>query len=222
MSGLTMQELARISNISYQPYSKTRTKFARDINRNLKYEHNLSNKHIAVVRDIRSDTLYVSHRGTKLSNRDLAGTLEDLWADAHIVQGKEKSHSRFKEAEQHYKGLREQFPKSNIIMSSHSLGGSISRHIVGNNSNDKKLEVHAFNPGSSIGHVLDKIKPKKKEKEKNKIHVYHSVTKRLGIPDFISLLGRYGADNLHLVEAQGANPHSLQNFTKYNGDEHNL
>lgn len=219
---LTMQQLAQISNISYQLNAPTRRKFAKDINPNLVYEGKHSNKHIAVIRDRRNNNIYVSHRGTKLSASDLMGSLADLWADTFIVGGKEKTHKRFKEANEHYKKLREEFPDANIIMSSHSLGGAISRHIVGNNPDDDKLSVHAFNPGSSVGHVLDKILPKKRHKKKNNIHVYHGTTNKLNLPDIISVIGNYGEDNVHIIQSEGSNAHSLKNFINYEGEEHNL
>lgn len=212
MSELSMSELAQLANTSYQKWGATRRKYASDVNKNLIYDSGNSTKYIAVVRDRRNNNVYVSHRGTKL-----ADGLDDLHADASIVLGLEKTHSRFKEAQTHYDKLKEKYPDANFIFTSHSLGGTISRNLARENRADN-VQAHIFNPGSAIGAVLDSKKQKKEGPEKSNIHTYHATSKNLGISDPISILsvaGLYGNENIHIIRGSSSNPHSLKNFIDY-------
>lgn len=193
---LTQGQLAKLSDMAYQDYNATRREWLRQTDKNLRLDAGLSNKYMSVVRDIGSNDVFISHRGTKLTD------IDDLSADLSIISGKEKMNKRFLESEKHYEKVREKYGQNaNIILTGHSLGGTVSRHL----SNKYGLEAHIFNPGSAIGHVRDSLKYDE-DAPRGDITVYQVRD------DPISILGRLGHDKLVDVEQTEKSPHSLKNF----------
>ena len=199
MSELTLQELAKLSDASYKEFNATKRGYLKQANKHLRLDASLTNKYITVGRDIRNNNIYISHRGTK------ANDFGDLSADLAILTGTEKTHSRFTEAQKHLDKVRAKYPDANIILASHSLGGTIARNLAYNNEG---IEAHIFNPGSSIGHVQDSKKWKENE-NRSRIVTYH-----VG-GDVVSMLGLHGEEELKIIKQNRSNPHSLSNFINH-------
>lgn len=209
MSELNDRE-KKIAQLADLAYKKTpgRKGMIRDIDLNLKLVPELSNKHIAVARDITNNDYYISHRGTKLDD------FSDLHADLSIITGKESQNRRFKEAEKHLDRVKHHQSQqaghkrskkkggSNLVVTGHSLGAAVGKHLADRNED---IEAHAFNPGSGIGAVRDLKEGKHKSRKNVKTYVTDGW-------DPISHLSRFGDDELVIVKQTEKSAHSLKNF----------
>ena len=190
--------LARISDLSYQKYAATRRKQARDLG--LTYDPELSDKTIAVFTDNKTGKVYISHRGTKLSDEGV----KDLASDALVVLGIEKFDKRHKEAQNNLLKVRDKYKDSEIVLASHSLGGTISRNIALENPD---LQAYIFAPGTSLGHIKDNYEVSKTDRIKS-----YSVS-----GDPLSAFSRHssGEEAVNVKRNPDASSaHSLSNYTQ--------
>jgi hypothetical protein len=203
-TNLNRTQLARLSDISYQKFNTTKRKWARDIDSNLDFNNQLSNKYASVITDNRNNNVYLNFRGTKLDD------LSDLSADLSILTGTEDLHKRFKEANDHFSEVKKKLgDKKNYIITGHSLGGALGASVAKKND----LEAHLFNIGSSVLNVRsNSAKPPEPVKEReNTITHYHTT-------DIISAgaaLDPHSADKTIKVKCKNSvaiNCHSLSNF----------
>jgi len=197
------EQLAKLADTSYQKFNATRRHWLKGIDSSLSYESDISNAHIAVIKDNSSNDIYISHRGTKTND------FSDLSADLAIAVGSENLHKRFKEADTHFEKVKEKYgDDKNYIVVGHSLGGALGRSVAKKHD----LEAHLFNLGSGIGDVRNSLTHKLAPEKKRENDITHYTTGK----DPISLLGTLpgSADKIVKVDVKEgvSNAHSLANF----------
>jgi hypothetical protein len=188
------------SKFSDRAYA-TKRKRAKQLPPGFEYMDDWSDKYNAVYRTSEGKILIAS-RGTELKKGSAGDRLKDLGTDVLVAMGLLGVSTRFRQLDSLVEELEEQVGSENIILTGHSLGGSLV-HAVG-----KKRDVtsFAFNPGSSPGAArreLNWILPESKRKHEQA--VFHVKGDLLGEGDFFG--------PRHIFEQKGSNPHSLDNFS---------
>ena len=118
---------------------------------------NLSDNYSTVFKN--KNDIVISYRGTNPTH------LEDLVADTHIAIGNEKGSIRFQNALSKYNLVKQIMGKnSNVIVTGHSLGGSLAHYVAKNTG----AESHLFNLGSS---PLDFVKNNTFDYNENIYHI---------------------------------------------------
>ena len=103
---------------------------------------NYSNSHHLLYSG--NNQLVISFRGTK--------EFKDIGTDIQLIVGKESESERFNNDLQYYDEIRETWPSKNIILTGHSLGGSIVLYIA---TKRNIYKGYAFNPGVSFSTNLN-------------------------------------------------------------------
>lgn len=148
-------------------------------------------------------------RGTNPTNP------EDLLSDAAVLVGKIQHTRRYREIRRRFLQLQKDFPGYKIDAIGHSLGGSLALALL----EEYPYEVdgiYIYNPGAGFGTTLKGLKNrflsfigKKKYKTiRNKTHIYHTKG------DPISLLSHAIDGHIEVNEADGSNPHSIDNWVQ--------
>ena len=109
---------------------------------NYKYDPELSSQTEKVFYNPNTKETVISNAGTNFGSKKW---YNDLRSDNAILWGLEKQDKRFKNAQSHLNKVTNKYGDNNIIVTGHSLGGSISEQIARNNPN---LNSIAFNRGS--------------------------------------------------------------------------
>jgi len=232
--------LARLAQLSYMP-KKDRAEEVLKLNKQRASNEPEGHRHMYIYRSDLStttravfeadDEFVISFRGTK--------TLDDLGTDIAVAFGLEHLTTRVRQERKQLKTLLDNElveAGKNIVLASHSLGGTINTNIKDYFGNEIIDEVHNFNPGASFKTMLqntaERIRdfvssnrsgdamdedddddfndPEIAERMKNNSENVHTY---LTMFDPISLLARGGA-NVHVYEPlEGStNPHGLAQF----------
>ena len=148
-----MRRFAILSKIAYDYYDKNNDDKA--VNEELKKylpRHDLvpeySDDNSVVITKVKNDgsrDVIISYRGTRPDN------INDLIADGQVLVGLPSERLanvpllRFREAEQKYLKVKENFPDANITLTGHSLGASLGLYVA----KTYDLNAHLFDVGSS-------------------------------------------------------------------------
>lgn len=125
----------------------------------------------------------LSIRGTAPTNP------EDLALDAHILAGSSLTGTtRFKQLEQRLKELVSAFPGARIILTGHSLGGSLARALL--LKHHKLITMaHVYNMGSGLGELVSGLVSK--FKNSNEARIQKAKLRIYQVPgDLISFISR--------------------------------
>lgn len=102
------------------------------------YDTMLSNSNVKVFHNPEKNKLVVGVAGTHSTN--------DVLTDVNLAFGNLKNTDRYKEARNILNRAKEKYSPNDVVISGHSLGGSISQYIAG--KNDK---VYTLDKGATIG-----------------------------------------------------------------------
>lgn len=195
------REYAILSDISYKTTVGLKKKELKKNNlERYKIDPKHTNKNTVTLHDKDSNKTVISFRGTSTSDLE-----HDLTTDLAIATGTENISDRFKRSEKILLNAMEEYGRDNITLVAHSLGGTIALNL----GKKHDLEVHAFNPGSSISSIRRGITGAVLgDDTKNKRVIYKTAD------DPISLFSKFQGDNTTVKEfnVDSINPHSLDNF----------
>ena len=153
----------------------------------LTYVASQSDKENAVYQSQKEKKIVIVFRGS--------ARLKDLKADLGIATGRLHKTSRHDSTEELVKKMKALYPEYKIILTGHSLGGSLAISMSGRHD----LPAVVFNAGHTIG----------KDNKESDITYY---TKE---GDPVSMLGANSYKNVKMIEGSHKNPikdHSLNNF----------
>lgn len=121
---------------------------------------------------------------------NVAGThnIKDIGTDFMLAAGRLKKTKRYKEAEDTLKNARQKYQGSQVVVTGHSLGGTIGSYLTSKSKGD---EFYGYNSGYTIG--------QKSRSYNGKQHHYRTEG------DIVSLAGK-GAKNMTTLN----NPHKFK------------
>lgn len=114
----------------------------KDVDASWMYHESHSDEYTGVWSNDTTNQVIMANRGTRVDD------IGDLTADLHIVAGVPELAGRFKNAESHFESVKEHFKDHSIILTGHSLGGTINNHLKSEYGDDI-AGVHNFNPGGT-------------------------------------------------------------------------
>lgn len=110
--------------------------------------------------------------------------------------------------------IKEDYPKAEIHLTGHSLGGSLTKHLLYKNRKDKNIRGYGYN---AIPHV--DFEDKQNVKTDRRYIPYRAVSENMG--DFASVTSDKKYKNVVNVKGKAINPfslHSMDNFLKEKDD----
>ena len=154
---------AILSKASYDYYKYGYAKANEELQRYLPNHHiidELSDQNATVIQ--KRDHITISYRGTDPQNPS------DIGADIQIVAGNNYSdnisaYGRFREADDKYQSVKNQYPDARVTLTGHSLGASLGIH-TGRNYD---LEGVFYNPGSSPFSAPTELREAMKTRQNN-------------------------------------------------------
>ncbi len=176
--------MARLADVSYKSGSE-RDRAIRDLHlQNTMY----SNDENAVLLNPQDGKIYVSIRGTD--------TWGDVGTDSLLAIGKQDLTARYARENALIQTLIEKYGAQNIVLTGHSLGGSIADDL------HQKYDIasYEFNPGLSNNGLLN-------SKKISNHQIYYASD------DPIATLSRLSNAETHSYDFSTWNSHSLSNFT---------
>ena len=166
----------------------------------------LSSRVAKVYEDEETNDVYLTFRGTNPTNP------ADLFSDLYIARGLDKYSPRYNTAREQLTKTKQYYAESNknIILSSHSLGANVSKHLA---QNEKGIDsAYLFSEGSNPYYAArDSLYDKITFKKDNKVPIYSYST---GV-DPISMGIYVPQKNVTaqiIPRKANTDPHSLQNF----------
>lgn len=102
------------------------------------YDSILSNSNVKVFHNPEKNKLIVGVAGTH--------NLSDVLTDVNLALGNLKNTDRYKEARDILNRAKDKYKPNEVVLGSHSLGGSISQYIAG-----KDDKVYTLDKGATIG-----------------------------------------------------------------------
>lgn len=176
------------------------------------YQPTMSNERVKIYTN--GPSLVMAIRGTKPTNA------HDLVSDLHVFKNSLTQDRTYNAVKQQLEYLLSQKIMRKIILTGHSLGGSMVIELMLQFPNEIS-EAYVFNPGYGYRKLISDIGKKLKclvlsftreckelKMISKKLHVYTTGKDPISILSF----GSYG--NQHVVKPNGFNPHSISNFTK--------
>ena len=153
----------------------------------------------SVLLDKNGKDVHIAFRGTDPKH------LPDLISDGHILFGQEDSDSRFREANETYKKVKEKYPDRQIHLSGHSLGNSLAQSVFEKNCDDN-LNMVGFNMGSNPF-----VEANRRGNECDKGNAVQYTT--LADPISTGVFVKKNQKIIVLPTKRGNDPHTLANFT---------
>ena len=153
----------------------------------------------SVLLDKNGKDVHIAFRGTDPKH------LPDLISDGHILFGQEDSDSRFREANETYKKVKEKYPDRQIHLSGHSLGSKLADSVFQKNCDDN-LNMVGFNMGSNPF-----IEANRRGNECDKGNAVQYTT--LADPISTGVFVKKHQKIIVLPTKRGNDPHTLANFT---------
>ena len=157
--------------------------------------------------------IIVAYRGTQMNYKD-------MFADVNIIVGNHHNIKRFTEAYLFYQIIRKNYPNKKIILTGHSLGGSLALHV----HNITNCDTIVFNPAVGLDSNYKDYLVKVRKKSNNK---HENLTTHKIKGDVISMFsGGYGKVYEHIlpIKLQNIWPKHLNHvqLPKVNKDTHTL
>jgi hypothetical protein len=110
-------------------------------NTNYKYDPELSSQTEKVFHNPISKETVISNSGTNFRDKNI---FNDLKSDSAIFFGLEKQNKRFKQSQEHLNKVKSKYGDDKIIVTGHSLGGSISEQLARSNPNINSVAFNRF------------------------------------------------------------------------------
>jgi len=110
-------------------------------NTNYKYDPDLSTQLQKVFHNPISKETVISNSGTNFRDKNI---FNDLKSDSAIFFGLEKQNKRFKQSQEHLNKVKSKYGDDKIIVTGHSLGGSISEQLARSNPNINSVAFNRF------------------------------------------------------------------------------
>ena len=157
--------------------------------------------------------IIVAYRGTQMNYKD-------MFADVNIIVGNHHNIKRFTEAYLFYQIIRKNYPNKKIILTGHSLGGSLALHV----HNITNCDTIVFNPAVGLDSNYKDYLVTVRKKSNNK---HENLTTHKIKGDVISMFsGGYGKVYEHIlpIKLQNIWPKHLNHvqLPKVNKDTHTL
>lgn len=172
-------------------------------------DHELTDKYHSIYFNPDKKETVLSIRGTDIHNKQ-KGKTEDLITDAFLLFGLEHMTPRYKKSVKKLDEVRETYNDHDIVLTGHSLGGTIAREIAIKHD----IPAHIFNHGNTVSHVkksqqqyFSNILVKDKKKLLNNYVVMGDVISNSSLLDKTMTNHIYEKKDNH-------NAHSLNNFYK--------
>jgi hypothetical protein len=197
-------EYSRYSDVAYGSTKERKKKMQELGISDAKYLKQHSDRHTAVFE--KNGKIIVAARGTEIK-RGWRDRLEDLGSDLLVGMGMQQLGTRYKNLKSQTDALAEQYGKDNIIMTGHSLGGTLADSVA----KASGYEAHVFNPGSSPAQMAAGSKMGAfKQRQTHDVHTYHATGDVISTSSKGSMRTR---QNLHQFDKKkGIGAHSLENF----------
>ena len=125
----------------------------------------------------------------------------DLGSDILVSLSLTEKGNRFKKGENTINDVKRKYPSYSIVLTGHSLGGSIAREL----SRKYKYEAHIFEAGSSPIDIAKDIIGRDEQEQ---------ITSHINPLDPIAISGITQKNNVVIEKPTIANVHSIRQFTK--------
>jgi hypothetical protein len=134
----------------------------------------------------------------------------DVWNDANIAIGTEKTLPDFRRARKITQKAIDKYGKDNVTLTGHSMGGTTALYA----NSITGVPTVTFAPGIGLGMVVDAAKERAKKsifntpiKENNQIYATKT--------DIVSHLAKHTNAHLTYLPASAGNAHTIKNFMDY-------